>query len=85
MPNAIAAAMAPVPHMAGFASSLMGCLQTASGSLTGYLLSVFYNRSAVPMVVAVTFSAVLVGIAYFGFLRDDAEGDRTGTQKATGE
>lgn len=68
MPNAVAAAMEPVPHMAGFASSLIGCLQTAAGSLAGYLLGLLYNRSALPMALAVALSAALVGITYFGFL-----------------
>jgi len=68
MPNAIAAAMEPVPHMAGFASSIIGCLQTASGSLAGFLLGLAYNRSAVPMAIAVAFSATLAGVSYFGLL-----------------
>lgn len=68
MPNAIAAAMEPVPHMAGFASSIIGCLQTASGSLAGFLLGLAYNRSAVPMAIAVAFSAMLTALSYFGLL-----------------
>lgn len=68
MPNAVAAAMEPVPHMAGFASSLIGCLQTAAGSLVGYLLGLLYDRTALPMALAVALSAALAGITYFGFL-----------------
>jgi len=68
MPNAIAAAMEPVPHMAGFASSIIGCLQTASGSLAGFLLGLAYNRSAVPMATAVALSASLAALSYFGLL-----------------
>ena len=68
MPNAIAAAMEPVPHMAGFASSIIGCLQTASGSLAGFLLGLAYNRSAVPMATAVALSAILAALSYFGLL-----------------
>jgi len=68
MPNAVAAAMEPVPHMAGFASSLIGCLQTAGGSLAGYLVSAFYDRTALPMALAVCGSAALAAVTYFGFL-----------------
>jgi MFS transporter, DHA1 family, multidrug resistance protein len=72
-PNAIAAAMEPVPQMAGFASSLIGCLQTATGSLVGYLLGALYDRSARPMAAAIAASAALAGITYFGFLAGHAE------------
>jgi DHA1 family bicyclomycin/chloramphenicol resistance-like MFS transporter len=72
-PNAIAAAMEPVPRMAGFASSLIGCLQTAGGSLVGYLIGALYNRTAVPMALAVGLSAALAGVTYFGFLSNLAD------------
>jgi len=72
-PNAIAAAMEPVPRMAGFASSLIGCLQTAGGSLVGYAIGALYNRTALPMALAVGASAALTGITYFGFLSRLAE------------
>lgn len=72
-PNAIAAAMEPVPRMAGFASSLIGCLQTAGGSAVGYAIGAFYDRTALPMALAVGLSAALAGITYFGFLGSLAE------------
>ena len=72
-PNAIAAAMEPVPRMAGFASSLIGCLQTAGGSLIGYVVGALYDRTAVPMALAVGLSAALAGVTYFGFLGSLAE------------
>lgn len=68
MPNAIAAAMEPVPHMTGFASSLIGCLQTAAGGIVGYALGAVYNRTALPMALGVAGSAALVAITYFGWL-----------------
>jgi MFS transporter, DHA1 family, multidrug resistance protein len=67
-PNAIAAAMEPVPRMAGFASSLIGCLQTAGGSLIGYAIGALYDRTALPMALAFGSSAELAGVTYFGFL-----------------
>jgi DHA1 family bicyclomycin/chloramphenicol resistance-like MFS transporter len=74
-PNAIAAAMEPVPRMAGFASSLIGCLQTAGGSLVGYVIGTLYDRTALPMALAVGLSASLAGATYFGFLGSLAETD----------
>jgi len=68
-PNAIGAAMEPVPHMAGFASSLIGCLQTGAGSLVGYALGMLYNRTALPMAIAIAASAGFAGLTYFGLLR----------------
>ncbi len=72
-PNAIALAMEPVPHMAGFASSLIGCLQTAGGGLIGYVIGALYDRTALPMALAVGLSAALAGITYFAFLSRIAE------------
>ena len=72
-PNAIGAAMEPVPRMAGFASSLIGCLQTAGGSLIGYVIGALYDRTALPMALAVGVSAALAGVTYFGFLDGLAE------------
>ncbi len=74
MPHAIARAMEPVPHMAGFASSLIGCLQTAGGSLVGYLLGAVYDRSAIPLAAAIAIAAAASGALYFGFLRRLAAG-----------
>ena len=85
MPNAIASAMEPVPHMAGFASSLIGCFQTAAGSLVGYILGALYDRSAVPMAVAVAISAALVGIIYFGFLHRLPDPQRAAAPKTAGD
>jgi DHA1 family bicyclomycin/chloramphenicol resistance-like MFS transporter len=67
-PHAIAAAMEPVPHMAGFASSLIGALQTAGGALVAYAVGATYNRTALPLALGVGISAGLAGITYFLFL-----------------
>jgi MFS transporter, DHA1 family, multidrug resistance protein len=72
-PNAIAAAMEPVPHMAGFASSLIGALQTAGGGLAGYLLGLVYDHTALPMALAVGISASLAGLAYVAVIRPVAD------------
>lgn len=85
MPNAIAAAMEPVPHMAGFASSLIGCLQTAGGSLVGYILGAVYNRSALPLALGVSVSAALVAITYFGWLNRAGTGQPPAVPTRKGE
>ena len=68
MPHAIAAAMEPVPHMAGFASSLIGALQTVGGAFVAYIVGALYNRTALPLALGVGISAALAGAAYFIFL-----------------
>jgi DHA1 family bicyclomycin/chloramphenicol resistance-like MFS transporter len=83
-PNAIAAAMEPVPHMAGFASSLIGCLQTAGGGLVGYILGALYDRTALPLALGVSISAALVAITYFGWLARFG-GQTNITQRLPGE
>ena len=85
MPNAIAAAMEPVPHMAGFASSLIGCVQTAGGSLVGYVLGAVYNRTALPLALGVAGSAALVALTYFGWLARAAPGPPPVSRMRTGE
>jgi DHA1 family bicyclomycin/chloramphenicol resistance-like MFS transporter len=67
-PHAIAAAMQPVPHMAGFAASLIGALQTAGGALVAYIVGALYNRTALPLALGVGIPAVLAGITCFIFL-----------------
>jgi DHA1 family bicyclomycin/chloramphenicol resistance-like MFS transporter len=84
MPNAIAAAMEPVPHMAGFASSLIGCMQTAGGGLVGYLLGLAYNRTALPLALGVAASAALVAITYFGWLDRAGSGPPASASQGAG-
>ncbi len=73
VPHAIVAAMEPVPHMAGFASSLIGSLQTAGGGLVGYVVGALYDGTAMPLALAVGISAALAGLTYFAFLGRLAE------------
>ena len=85
MPNAVAAAMEPVPHMAGFASSLIGCLQTAGGSIVGYLLGLLYDHTAVPMAVAIAASAAAAALAYFALASRSGSGPHPRLQNVAGE
>lgn len=60
-PNAMASAMAPHGKLAGLASSLMGCLQTAGGALAGYVVGALYNGTTLPM------AATIAGLAVAAF------------------
>ena len=57
LPNAIAKAMEPVPHMAGTGASLMGATQMASGATAGYLVNYFFNGTGTPMGVGMAAAA----------------------------
>jgi MFS transporter, DHA1 family, multidrug resistance protein len=63
--NAIAAAMEPVPRMAGTGASLMGALQMSSGALSGYLTNLFFNSTGIPMGIGMTIAACLALMAYY--------------------
>jgi MFS transporter, DHA1 family, multidrug resistance protein len=57
-PNTAAAAMAPYGRMAGSASALLGTLQFVVGAVSGIVVGVLYNGTALPM--AGTISACCV-------------------------
>jgi DHA1 family bicyclomycin/chloramphenicol resistance-like MFS transporter len=58
MPNATAAAMEPMPHMAGLAASLLGASQMAAGSLAGYLVNRFYDKTPLAMASGIALAAL---------------------------
>ncbi len=53
MPNCVAAAIAPYPHMAGTASSLVGFVQTLAAAAIGALVGQLYDGTPLPMVLAI--------------------------------
>lgn len=53
IPNAIAAALAPYPHMAGAASALMGFAQMAVAAAVGIAVGHTLDGTALPMALAV--------------------------------
>jgi DHA1 family bicyclomycin/chloramphenicol resistance-like MFS transporter len=68
-PNAIAAALEPMPHMAGVASSVVGAFQMIGGATAGWVVSVLYDRSPRPMAFMVA-SLGAAGLAvHRGLLR----------------
>ena len=63
-PNATAAAMEPMPRMAGVASSLLGSSQMAIGSLTGYLVNRFYDKTPLAMASGIAAASLLACLIY---------------------
>ena len=53
-PNSAAMAMAPFSSNAGSASALMGSLQMAIGALASALVGVFFNGTALPLIIIMT-------------------------------
>jgi DHA1 family bicyclomycin/chloramphenicol resistance-like MFS transporter len=63
-PNATASAMEPMPRVAGVASSLLGSSQMATGSLAGYLVNSFYDRTPLAMASGIAGAAILACLTY---------------------
>lgn len=57
-PNASALALAPFDQNAGSASALLGCVQMAVGAFSSALVSIFHNKTAVPLGFVMAFCAV---------------------------
>ena len=68
-PNTIAAAMEPLPHMAGTGASLMGATQMFSGAASGYLVNLFFNGTGTPMGVGMAVAASGALASYYFIAR----------------
>jgi len=68
-PNTIAAAMEPLPHMAGTGASLMGATQMFSGAASGYLVNLFFNGTGTPMGVGMAIAASGALASYYFIAR----------------
>lgn len=53
MPNTMAGAIGPFPHMAGAASALMGFVQMTMAALSGALVGYLYDGTPVPMMAVI--------------------------------
>ena len=74
MPNATAAAMEPMPRMAGLASSLLGSSQMAVGSLVGVLVNRFYDKTPTAMATGIGAAAIAAILVYLLMIRGLARG-----------
>jgi DHA1 family bicyclomycin/chloramphenicol resistance-like MFS transporter len=68
-PNATAIAMAPMPHIAGVASSLLGAMIMATASLAAWLVGVAYDGTPLPMATGVIAFAALAASAWLLLVR----------------
>lgn len=68
-PNAMAAALESVPHMAGTAAALMGAIQMAAGAIAGYVVDAFYDGTPMPMGAVILATALATAGIYFTLLR----------------
>lgn len=63
-PNATAAALEPMPKMAGVASAVLGVFQMVGGALAGWAVSALYDRSARPMALSVAALGAMALLVY---------------------
>lgn len=68
-PNAIAAAMEPVPHMAGTGASLMGAIQMASAAAGGFIVDLFFDGTGTPMGIGMASAAITASVFYWAIAR----------------
>ena len=68
-PNAMAAALEPVPHMAGTGAALMGVIQMASGAAAGYAVNALYDGTPVPMGAVILAMGILSAAVYYAWVR----------------
>jgi DHA1 family bicyclomycin/chloramphenicol resistance-like MFS transporter len=63
-PNATAAALEPMPHVAGVASSVLGVFQMTGGAVAGWAVSRLYDHTARPMALAVALLGAVALLAH---------------------
>jgi MFS transporter, DHA1 family, multidrug resistance protein len=68
MPNAIAAAMEPLPDMAGMSASFLGAVQMLAGSLAGYVVNALYDGTPLPMAAIIAAMSAGAFLSYHGAL-----------------
>jgi MFS transporter, DHA1 family, multidrug resistance protein len=72
MPNATAAAMEPLPHMAGTAASILGATQMLTASIAGYVVNRLYDNTPMPMAWCILLPAAIAFVIYLRFVRPKA-------------
>lgn len=63
-PNAVAAALDPLRHMAGMGSALLGVIQMLCGAAGGYVVNALYNGTPLPMGVGMLAAALACSSLY---------------------
>lgn len=72
MPNAVAAALEPLKHMAGTGSALLGIVQMLCGALGGYVVNALYDGTPWPMGIVILGSGLACSAIYAALLRTPA-------------
>jgi len=67
-PNAVAAALDPLRHMAGTGSSILGVIQMLCGAVGGYAVNAVYDGTPRPMGAMILLAALASGGLYAAFL-----------------
>jgi len=63
LPNSMAIALRPFPHIAGTASALLGFIQMAISALSSALVGILLTTTPQPMVITMlTISAIALGL-----------------------
>ncbi|MCB0979484.1 MAG: MFS transporter, partial [Ilumatobacter sp.] len=71
-PNSNTIAMAPVPHVAGTASSIIATVNSAGGALLGYLATTFFNGTVTPFSVTIlAYLCVAAALILWGTARPE--------------
>jgi DHA1 family bicyclomycin/chloramphenicol resistance-like MFS transporter len=69
LPQAVAAALTPVPQIAGTASSLIGLYQYGLSAIVGMLVAAFFDGTQRPMASAIGAAGLLAALAYVTLVR----------------
>lgn len=72
MPQAMAGGLAPFPHMAGTAASLMGFLQMAIAAAAGIAVGLLHDGTPGPTLLMTALMAVLAAMSYRFVVADNA-------------
>jgi DHA1 family bicyclomycin/chloramphenicol resistance-like MFS transporter len=74
LPNSNTAAMAPVPHVAGMASAILGTISTAGGALLGALVDSAFDGTVRPFAYAALVFALAAGAVIALLARTPVDG-----------
>lgn len=69
LPNSNSAAMAPLPHVAGMASAVLGTISTAGGALLGSRIDAAFDGTVQPFALGVAAFAVVAATTIFVLTR----------------
>jgi DHA1 family bicyclomycin/chloramphenicol resistance-like MFS transporter len=69
LPNSNSAAMAPLPHVAGMASAVIGTVSTAGGALLGSRVDAAFDGTVTPFAFGAATFAIVAAVSIFVLVR----------------